>query len=292
MYSKLKGPFCIQTRAILDYELLLVDDGEFTLVYDGIPYDFKKDDIVLIRPGHSHEFHVKDGAFLSQPHIHFDVCYDKQSERIPISFKDLSQFTEEELGMIRPDFFEECSFRSPKLRVSDCNYFRQMFFDVINTYESQTPLSILECKQKFLKLFIYLIDQNFSAYVQPIAATKRNIDMQLIKDYIQNNASRRLTLSSLASFFHYNECYLDRKYKKLYGISPMQYYGFLRNELAKNRLAQNVSITNVSDSLSFLSIYDFSRFFKRHNGVSPSEYKKMLKAEGNEGSEGNTEKKQ
>ena len=49
MYSKLKGPFCIQTRAILDYELLLVDDGEFTLVYDGIPYDFKKDDIVLIQ---------------------------------------------------------------------------------------------------------------------------------------------------------------------------------------------------------------------------------------------------
>jgi YesN/AraC family two-component response regulator len=35
------------------------------------------------------------------------------------------------------------------------------------------------------------------------------------------------------------------------------------------------NITNVAESLGYLNIYDFSRTFKKHTGISPTKYEKQ-----------------
>lgn len=278
MHSKLIGPLCIKMRTIFDYELLFVEDGEFDFTYDGTPYHLVKNDVILIEPGHPHEFNIKKDKFLLQPHFHFDILYDKYSEKIPICFKNISQFTEEEKKMIRSDYFQQCHKKSPKLKISNLPYFQVLFFSIIDEFEKNSPLSILICKEKIIQLLSYIITENYEEYIPPAKENHTTTDMIIIKNYIESNLTQKISLTQIASFFHFNECYLDKKFKKNFGISIKKYYSNLRNQCAKDLLRQNVSITDVTAQLSFSSIYEFSRFFKHHNGMSPSEYKNSFRS--------------
>ena len=67
----------IMRRVIYDYELICLERGEFTLIYDGIPYHCQAGDVIFIRPGIAHSFQFDFGE-VSQPHIHFDLTYRPQ----------------------------------------------------------------------------------------------------------------------------------------------------------------------------------------------------------------------
>lgn len=51
----------------------------------------------------------------------------------------------------------------------------------------------------------------------------------------------------------------------------------MRIKKAKEMLKSDYgSITGIAESLGYLNIYDFSRNFKNHVGISPSEYTKQF----------------
>lgn len=276
MYSKLNGPFCLQRRTIFDYELILIADGEFCLSYDDSTFKCEKNSVILLRPGHSHQFDILSGKYIFQPHIHFDMTYDENSEAIPVSFKDIDTFSDKEREMIRPDIFSGCKTSSPLLNISDIEYFKRIFFDVIDTFNLKRPLYPLICKRQMLKVLYYIISENFSEMVTPSLNVTEitNGNLQMIKEFIIHNAEKQLTLQSIASYFNYNACYLDRIFKNTYGSSIIKFYHTTKIDIAQERLLQNQSITDIADALSFSSIYSFSRFFKTQTGLSPSEFKK------------------
>ena len=76
----------IARRVIYDYELIYLEKGEFTFIYDGVSYDCQAGDLIFIRPGIPHSFKIDRGD-ISQPHIHFDITHRLNSEEIPVSFK-------------------------------------------------------------------------------------------------------------------------------------------------------------------------------------------------------------
>ena len=90
MESRIPSGHNIAQRVIYDYELIYLEEGNFTFVYNGEAYYCKTGDIIFICPGIAHSFHLDYGE-ISQPHIHFDITHRPQSEFIPISFKDLDK---------------------------------------------------------------------------------------------------------------------------------------------------------------------------------------------------------
>jgi YesN/AraC family two-component response regulator len=61
------------------------------------------------------------------------------------------------------------------------------------------------------------------------------------------------------------------------GISPISYVYELRIKKAKEMLKSDYSsIADIAQSLGYLSIYDFSKAFKKYTGVSPLKYAKQL----------------
>ena len=76
--------------------------------------------------------------------------------------------------------------------------------------------------------------------------------------------------------YGFNIDYFRRCFKKEVGASPLEYITDLRLNRAKTMLLQEtfVSIEDVAHSCGFNDSFYFSTCFKKHNGISPLQYRK------------------
>ena len=73
--------------------------------------------------------------------------------------------------------------------------------------------------------------------------------------------------------YSYSKYYLERQFKKAYGISLIAYRNEKRMQHAR-KLLELESVSDVAEELGFRSIYSFSRAFKKQFGICPSECRK------------------
>lgn len=98
---------------------------------------------------------------------------------------------------------------------------------------------------------------------------------QLVKSYIKNNLSSKITLTDLSWKIHCSTVTLTEHFKKEFGITIMEYVMQKRMAKAERLLINSeLSIRNVSEACGFPNIEYFSRSFKSCHGVSPSEWRK------------------
>ena len=83
------------------------------------------------------------------------------------------------------------------------------------------------------------------------------------------------TAKELAQIFHISESQLRRKFLSAYGMPPIAYRNYLRCKIATKLLRNTeLSIVDISEKIGYTSTSDFYRMFKKHYGISPSEYRK------------------
>lgn len=263
MHSELPPQTHINRRIILDYELLYIESGKLMLTYNEKDFLCKAGDILLLCPNIPHTFHVIET--LSQPHIHFDVKYDAQSEQVFVSFQDYNELTAEEHHLIRNNIFPNLT-SSPFLNIVDKEEFLKTFFEVVD----HKNLASLGCKAKMLCLLETIMSDNTSTTTIPLP-TVTNI-APLVKSYIDANYDQNISLYLLERQFDYSKYYIERLFKKEYGISVMTYRNKKRMESAVSLLEEH-SVSVTAELLGFPSIYAFSRAFQTYYGASPSKYK-------------------
>ncbi len=92
-------------------------------------------------------------------------------------------------------------------------------------------------------------------------------------DYILTHYTENITNDYLASLCGISTVYFRKLFKAIYGKSPIDYAKSLKIKKACEMLGGDFgSISDISVSLGYPNIYDFSRDFKKHIGVSPSKY--------------------
>lgn len=252
----------IAKRVIYDYELIYLERGEFTFIYDDKPYRCKAGDFIFIRPGIPHSFQLEYGE-ISQPHIHFDITYRPQSEKIPISFKDINLMTEVEKSWIHEDYFSGYS-SVPFITVPDKKEFLEDFFKIIQENDSIIKKSLM------MRLIAVIININFPETIKKEIPSS-NVAYH-VKDYLDAGNGFEMSLDDFAQYFCYSKFYLDKKFKNVFGIGLIEYRNHKRMDLA-NHLLQRHSVTKVAEELGYQSIYSFSRAYKKHFGCSPNTYK-------------------
>ena len=271
-YSVLSANRIITTRSILDYELVCIDEGRLLLIYDGAEYICSPGDIVLLHPGVEHSFIVLD-ADLSQPHIHFDLVYDELSENRPISFKSRAQMTANELHMIVPDELSTGA-HNPLLNLSDKAGFTELFFSLIDEYQSNGKQSTFSVRIKMIQLIERIMVELVPERMCQPASRSADFELEMIKHYIDANHHSIIDLPMLETQFHYSRSFIAHRFKACYGVSIMKYYSQKRMETAYEMLKTH-SVTAVAEALSFSSIYAFSRAFKHAYGFPPGDVKKQ-----------------
>jgi len=84
----------------------------------------------------------------------------------------------------------------------------------------------------------------------------------------------QVSLSELSKSYNLSARQLNRKFKQHYGKSIMEYQRELRLKNAKMLLTSTTkTITEIAYTFRFPSLQLFTRFFKKYEGISPSEYR-------------------
>lgn len=98
---------------------------------------------------------------------------------------------------------------------------------------------------------------------------------QLVKTYVKNNLSKKITLSDLSWKLHCSTVTLTEHFKKEYGITIMEYIMKKRMDKAERLLANSeLSIRDIAEECGFLDIEYFSRCFKSSHDMSPSAWRR------------------
>ena len=122
--------------------------------------------------------------------------------------------------------------------------------------------------------FLYQLLGNFCAEIYEknhLAASYHSL--QQAKKYIDEHFNCDLNLNFLANISNMSTTNFRREWKRLYGMSPMQYRDKIRLYYAKEYLLTGYySVSEVSNKCGFSNSNYFIRFFRKHEGISPGKF--------------------
>jgi len=94
---------------------------------------------------------------------------------------------------------------------------------------------------------------------------------------LQDHLSEPVTLDDLSQWAGYTPQHLNRVFRRVLGVTPLQYLTRMRLERAAEMLADDqLTLAAISQAVGFEDAYYFSRLFKQHYGKSPAHYRQAL----------------
>ncbi|MEW9502890.1 bifunctional transcriptional activator/DNA repair enzyme AdaA [Jeotgalibacillus marinus] len=98
--------------------------------------------------------------------------------------------------------------------------------------------------------------------------------IQQIVEWIMQNYHKQLTLEKLAQIGHGSPYHLQRTFKRLTGMSPLEYIQHVRmNKAIYYLLYTNKSITDIGIEIGIFNTSYFSTLFKKKTKLSPVNYR-------------------
>lgn len=105
---------------------------------------------------------------------------------------------------------------------------------------------------------------------------KNQVLVRKVKDYIDRNCCKPINLSSISGYVNYNESYVSRLFKQVTGSGIAEYVNRVRLEKACELLKNTQeSIQAIALETGFDTPQYFSNVFRKHRGMSPSEYRSL-----------------
>ncbi|KAA0993116.1 helix-turn-helix domain-containing protein [Dyadobacter aurulentus] len=148
----------------------------------------------------------------------------------------------------------------------------------IKEADSRGPLRNLLVQSRILELLALQIGQ----FRVPVASSEifRADEMEKLyqlKDFLDANFLRELTLSQLSRVCLLNEFKVKKGFKALFGLTVFGYLRKLRMEYAKKLLLDSaLTVEEVSGRLGYEHAHHFSAAFKNFTGTSPSQFKSKI----------------
>lgn len=117
----------------------------------------------------------------------------------------------------------------------------------------------------------------FSKRNRSISDSSLRMEIQKILDFLQENFSDSITLSSLSKRAGFSESYFSHSFKNCTGYSPFEYLNRLRIVKSCEMLIRtDKKITEIASLCGFNNISYFNRTFYKIMGISPSGYRGSL----------------
>ncbi len=113
-----------------------------------------------------------------------------------------------------------------------------------------------------------------------ISYSERNIVNKSI-EYMSGHFTEKITLDELAAISQRSVSHYGKIFKKVMGITPIDYLLSVRIAYAKKLLENGSSITETASLCGFSNLYYFSKAFRAREDMPPSEYRSLYSGEHN-----------
>ncbi len=129
--------------------------------------------------------------------------------------------------------------------------------------------------EKLTALLTLLMEESWNPQSNARGKTQRQ-NLQNIKDYLDQNYPQKISLDDLAEHFYINKFYLTKIFKEQFGLSITNYLAQVRITHAKQLLRfTNLSVEKIGAECGMSDANYFSRVFKKVEGISPGEFRKL-----------------
>ena len=136
-----------------------------------------------------------------------------------------------------------------------------------------------------IKLFMHHIFLTISRYIKEGRQTKNETisDIERAVHYFNENYNKPISIEQYAQEHLMSVNWFIHSFKEVMNVPPMQYIVSLRIAAAKGYLENSdKNINEISNIVGYENALYFSRLFKKHTGMTPSEYKKKNKTRNKE----------
>ncbi|MBB6735587.1 AraC family transcriptional regulator [Cohnella zeiphila] len=258
-------------RRLYDFELLYVSQGEAATTMRGQRHTIAAGQLIFLPSGVYHRNEVvsePEARFLG---IHFDFFdeLDIQTESDMIVNEDSPQpdkFAREALSDAFPPLSSAAVYTVPLVFVQTMEQIVQEFAMRPVGYE-------LACKALMLSLLAQLARLPRG---RPDAASPHDPKLQALMTAIEAEPARPWTNRDVAGSLHLSLDHAAKLFKQASGLSPGEFVHAVRHREARRLLREtDLSVERVGESVGYGDIHYFSRVFRRHEGISPTDYRKL-----------------
>ena len=139
----------------------------------------------------------------------------------------------------------------------------------------QTVLMRLE----LMLIDIIRADSTFKKTQTSIVKTEDIISDDLclkVIEYMQLHINEKLSMEALSRSLSFSKSYISRRFASTYGCSIIDYFNQMKLNEAKRLIRDtNKNFFEISDMLMFSNSHYFSTLFKKHTGLTPTQYKRV-----------------
>lgn len=168
------------------------------------------------------------------------------------------------------DLNDECKNFFNKTIITNGEVYKSKFQDIAHWWMARNPLYKVECKNAVSEILCGILLETMRE--GEFLHTKK---LETAKSYIQSNFRGKITVEELAERAGLSESYFRKIFKQAYGDAPMNYITKLRISAACDLLISGeANVTQAARWSGFDDIYYFSTLFKRHMGMSPTQFVK------------------
>lgn len=240
-------------RGRLDYQLLYIVSGKTHFYFRGKERIVTAGHMVLIQPRQEQKY---DYFGEEKPEVYWVHFTGSNVKNILRKYK---------IPLDDPVFYSGVS-----------SAYANLFKEMIN--ELQT------CRTGFQELLemylrqIFLIIQRSREEQKPIASSYLLEEMEYARRYFNEHYNEPINIEKYAQARGMSVSWFMRNFKQVTAKSPMQYILAIRISNAVSLLeTTDYNVTEISAIVGYDNPLYFSRIFKKQKGVSPSDYRKILR---------------
>lgn len=104
--------------------------------------------------------------------------------------------------------------------------------------------------------------------------------IQKLLQFIDEKYADNIGLNELAMLVNMNPAYLSILFRNEVGVTYVKYLTDLRIKKAKELLDEGMKVTEVSEKVGYYNYRYFCEIFKKHQGITPNEYKGHVRKRG------------
>lgn len=269
--DKYQKPWELKKRKIGDYEFIFVTKGTGQFTIDGLVYNVKANDLILLKPNTFHH-----GMSLTLPFeficMHFNL-YVSKSENV-MEFDP--QYMHESIPQ-KPVKYIKAALDFPDcMHIKDSSYPYVLLKKIIKEFQEKHKGFHIIIKSLFIEFLFHLMRQIGAGEGSREAAQEQPKAVQEIIRYIEAQYMNKIHLSDLSRHVHLEPTYISKLFKQHIGYSISEYIKLYRLSIAKELLFEtDKKVDEIACSAGFYDLHHFSKVFKAQEGIAPSQYRRI-----------------